>query len=141
MSAPPAPDEIAAAPKRTPAAAWRGAAIGRGAGRTSRRTRHLARAPRPQERPPRAQPLCPLRAARAPRLRPGALPSAAAAAAPNPRATRAARRRRVVVVSNEFDGKRLVQRHQMIYKLLDDEIKAGVHALSMETKTPGEAGM
>ena len=48
---------------------------------------------------------------------------------------------RVEVVSKEFEGKRLVQRHQMVYKLLDDEIKAGVHALSMETKTPQEAGI
>ncbi|KAF6255926.1 bola-like protein-domain-containing protein [Scenedesmus sp. NREL 46B-D3] len=48
---------------------------------------------------------------------------------------------RVEVISNEFEGKRLVQRHQMMYKLLDDEIKAGVHALSMDTKTPKEAGL
>jgi stress-induced morphogen len=48
---------------------------------------------------------------------------------------------RVSVVSEEFAGKRLVQRHQMLYRLLDDEIKAGVHALSMETKTPEEAGL
>ena len=43
-------------------------------------------------------------------------------------------------MSAEFLGKRLVQRHQMVYGLLGDEIKAGVHALSMETKTPDEAG-
>lgn len=48
---------------------------------------------------------------------------------------------RVVVVSGEFEGKRLVQRHQIMYRLLDDEIKAGVHALSMDTKTPGEVGL
>lgn len=48
---------------------------------------------------------------------------------------------RVEVISSEFDGKRLVARHQMMYKLLDDEIKAGVHALSMDTKTPQEAGL
>jgi BolA protein len=47
---------------------------------------------------------------------------------------------RVEVVSPEFDGKRLVARHQMVYRLLDDEIKAGVHALSMDTRTPDEAG-
>lgn len=47
----------------------------------------------------------------------------------------------MTVVSNEFEGKRLVQRHQILYRLLDDEIKAGVHALSMETKTPTEAGL
>ncbi|GBF93977.1 hypothetical protein Rsub_06226 [Raphidocelis subcapitata] len=48
---------------------------------------------------------------------------------------------KVLVVSDEFEGKRLVQRHQILYRLLDDEIKAGVHALSMDTKTPGEAGL
>lgn len=48
---------------------------------------------------------------------------------------------RVEVVSADFEGKRLVQRHQIVYKLLDDEIKAGVHALSMDTKTPKEAGL
>eukprot|EP00878_Enallax_costatus_P004328 GHUV01004559.1.p1 GENE.GHUV01004559.1~~GHUV01004559.1.p1 ORF type:complete len:112 (+),score=31.68 GHUV01004559.1:592-927(+) len=48
---------------------------------------------------------------------------------------------RVEVVSADFEGKRLVQRHQIMYKLLDDEIKAGVHALSMDTKTPSEAGL
>jgi stress-induced morphogen len=44
-------------------------------------------------------------------------------------------------VTKAFEGKRLVQRHQMMYQLLDDEIKAGVHALSMDTKTPKEVGM
>jgi BolA protein len=48
---------------------------------------------------------------------------------------------RVHIVSKEFEGKRLVQRHQMMYRLLDEEIKAGVHALSMDTKTPKEAGV
>jgi BolA protein len=47
----------------------------------------------------------------------------------------------VEVISDEFEGKRLVQRHQMMYRLLDEEIKAGVHALSMDTKTPTEAGL
>lgn len=36
------------------------------------------------------------------------------------------------------DSMTMVKRHQMIYKLVDDEIKAGVHALSMTTKTPKE---
>lgn len=44
-------------------------------------------------------------------------------------------------MSQEFEGKRLVQRHQLMYRLLDEEIKAGVHALSMDTKTPKEAGL
>lgn len=45
---------------------------------------------------------------------------------------------RVEIVSAEFAGKRLVQRHQMVYQLLADEFKAGLHALSMSTKTPDE---
>lgn len=49
--------------------------------------------------------------------------------------------RRLEIVSSEFDGKRLVQRHQMVYRLLDEELKNGVHALSMDTKTPAEAGL
>ena len=36
------------------------------------------------------------------------------------------------------DSMTMVKRHQLIYKLVDDEIKAGVHALSMTTKTPKE---
>lgn len=42
------------------------------------------------------------------------------------------------VVSSRFDGMSLVQRHRMIYQLLDEEIKAGVHALSIVAKTPQE---
>lgn len=41
-------------------------------------------------------------------------------------------------MSEEFAGKRLVQRHQLVYRLLDQEIKDGVHALSMVTKAPEE---
>ncbi|KAI9011177.1 bola-like protein-domain-containing protein [Gaertneriomyces semiglobifer] len=45
---------------------------------------------------------------------------------------------KVLVVSDLFEGKRLVQRHQMVYSTLDDEIKGGVHALSITAKTPTE---
>ncbi|KAJ3207716.1 hypothetical protein HDU67_007280 [Dinochytrium kinnereticum] len=45
----------------------------------------------------------------------------------------------VKVVSPAFQGKSLVQRHQMIYKLLDDELKnKGLHALQITAKTPEE---
>lgn len=44
----------------------------------------------------------------------------------------------VHVVSEKFNGKGLVKRHQMIYQLLDEELKAGLHALSINTKTPAE---
>jgi BolA protein len=38
---------------------------------------------------------------------------------------------KVVLVSPEFAGKRPVARHQMIYRLLADELAAGVHALAL----------
>jgi BolA-like protein 1 len=43
------------------------------------------------------------------------------------------------VVSEEFKGKNLVKRHQLIYGLLADELKNGLHALSLSTKTPEES--
>jgi len=41
-----------------------------------------------------------------------------------------------VIVSNEFDGKSLIQRHQVVYKALGDAMKEDIHALSMKTYTP-----
>lgn len=45
---------------------------------------------------------------------------------------------KLVVVSDAFNGQRLVQRHQAVNKLLHDEFTAGLHALSMETLTAEE---
>ncbi|PIN13119.1 Stress-induced protein UVI31+ [Handroanthus impetiginosus] len=44
----------------------------------------------------------------------------------------------VKVVSDEFEGKSLVKRHRLIYNLLQDELQSGLHALSIEAKTPSE---
>ncbi|KAG2499919.1 hypothetical protein HYH03_002206 [Edaphochlamys debaryana] len=46
---------------------------------------------------------------------------------------------RLEVVSDAFTGVPLVKRHQMVYGFLDDEFKAGLHALAITTKTPAEA--
>ena len=44
-----------------------------------------------------------------------------------------------VVVSEAFAGKRLVQRHRMIYDVLGERMKAEIHALSFRgTLTPDE---
>eukprot|EP00232_Nephroselmis_pyriformis_P021876 CAMPEP_0182856014 /NCGR_PEP_ID=MMETSP0034_2-20130328/2189_1 /TAXON_ID=156128 /ORGANISM="Nephroselmis pyriformis, Strain CCMP717" /LENGTH=98 /DNA_ID=CAMNT_0024987049 /DNA_START=113 /DNA_END=410 /DNA_ORIENTATION=- len=45
----------------------------------------------------------------------------------------------VAVVSEEFAGKRMVERHRIVYGIVDQEIKDGVHALSLKTKTMEEA--
>jgi BolA family transcriptional regulator, general stress-responsive regulator len=45
---------------------------------------------------------------------------------------------KLVVVSEVFVGLRAVQRHQRIYRLLADELQAGVHGLAIHTYTPDE---
>jgi acid stress-induced BolA-like protein IbaG/YrbA len=43
-----------------------------------------------------------------------------------------------LIVSPAFSGKRLIQRHQLVYAALGDRMKAEIHALSMKTLTPEE---
>ncbi|KAI8886563.1 bola domain protein [Backusella circina FSU 941] len=45
---------------------------------------------------------------------------------------------RVTIVSDQFKGKTLMQRHRLIYSLLNDELQAGLHALSIKAKAPEE---
>ncbi len=45
-----------------------------------------------------------------------------------------------VIVSPAFEGKRLIQRHQLVYATLGQRMHTDeVHALSMKTLTPAEA--
>ena len=47
-----------------------------------------------------------------------------------------------VVVSSEFEGKRPVARQQMVYATVQEDIASGeLHALSLKTHTPSEAGL
>jgi BolA protein len=43
-----------------------------------------------------------------------------------------------VLVSPDFVGKRAVQRHQMVYALVTDEMSKGLHALALHLYTPDE---
>lgn len=44
-----------------------------------------------------------------------------------------------VIVSPEFEGRRLIQRHQRVYATLGERMRTDeVHALSMRTFTPAE---
>jgi acid stress-induced BolA-like protein IbaG/YrbA len=42
------------------------------------------------------------------------------------------------IVSNAFEGKRLIARHQLVYQALGDRMREEIHALSMKTLTPAE---
>lgn len=43
-----------------------------------------------------------------------------------------------VIVCAEFDGKRPIARHQLVYGALGDRMREEIHALSMKTLTPAE---
>lgn len=43
-----------------------------------------------------------------------------------------------VIVDAGFKDKSLIERHQLVYRVLGDKMKAEIHALSMKTLTPEE---
>jgi len=43
---------------------------------------------------------------------------------------------KVTLVSNQFDGIRQVKRHQLIYKVLSEELAGPIHALALHTFDP-----
>jgi len=44
----------------------------------------------------------------------------------------------VRIVSPAFAGKKAVERQRMVYAALAEELRTDIHALSMETRAPGE---
>ena len=42
------------------------------------------------------------------------------------------------IVSDEFEGKSRIARHQRVYQALGDRMREQIHALSMKTLTPAE---
>jgi acid stress-induced BolA-like protein IbaG/YrbA len=42
-----------------------------------------------------------------------------------------------VIVSSEFEGKGMLQRHRQVYQVLGDRMEK-IHALSMQTLTPAQ---
>ncbi len=45
---------------------------------------------------------------------------------------------KVVVVSDAFEGKGLVERHRLVYDTVGEEMRGGVHALTITSRTPAE---
>jgi len=45
---------------------------------------------------------------------------------------------RVLIVSDKFEGLSLIERHQIVYKLLSEPLRDDIHAFSQQTLTPKE---
>lgn len=45
---------------------------------------------------------------------------------------------RVLIISEAFEGKAMIERHRMIYRVLDDMMKLDIHALAIDAWTPDE---
>ncbi|MGY5450289.1 BolA family protein [Agarivorans sp. MS3-6] len=45
---------------------------------------------------------------------------------------------KVTIVSDEFEGKRLLQRHRAVNQVLAEELKNDIHALAMHTYTSSQ---
>ena len=45
---------------------------------------------------------------------------------------------KVQIVSSAFEGKTLIDRHRAVNQCLQKELQEGVHALSIEAKTPAQ---
>lgn len=43
-----------------------------------------------------------------------------------------------VIVYDAFDGKSMLEQHQMVYQALGDNMKEAIHALSIRTLTPAQ---
>ena len=45
----------------------------------------------------------------------------------------------VVIVSNAFSGKSRIERQKIVYKILEEEMRSKIHALTLKTLTADEA--
>ncbi|MEC7918479.1 MAG: BolA family protein, partial [Candidatus Neomarinimicrobiota bacterium] len=44
----------------------------------------------------------------------------------------------MTLISSDFEGMSLIERHQLVYKTLDEYMHGEIHALTMKTYTPEE---
>ncbi len=45
---------------------------------------------------------------------------------------------RVLIISSLFEGKSQIERHRMIYRVLDDMMRLDIHALAIDAWSPDE---
>ena len=57
----------------------------------------------------------------------------------NPLAQKGGTHMQLKIISDDFKGKKLTDRHKIIYKILENELNAGLHALAIKALTTEEA--
>ena len=45
---------------------------------------------------------------------------------------------RVLIIAEIFEGKTAIERHRMIYRVLDDMMRLDIHAIAIDAWTPDE---
>ena len=45
---------------------------------------------------------------------------------------------RAVIVSEQFEGMRVIQRHRRVFAALSEEMESAIHSLTMQLRTPAE---
>jgi BolA protein len=45
---------------------------------------------------------------------------------------------RVLIIAEVFEGKTMIERHRMIYRVLDDMMRLDIHALAIDVWSPDE---
>lgn len=45
---------------------------------------------------------------------------------------------RVLIITDAFEGKTMIERHRMIYRVLDEMMRLDIHALAIDAWSPGE---
>ena len=45
---------------------------------------------------------------------------------------------RVLIITDAFEGKTMIERHRMIYRELDEMMRLDIHALAIDAWSPGE---
>ncbi|MBT8047333.1 MAG: BolA family transcriptional regulator [Xanthomonadales bacterium] len=45
---------------------------------------------------------------------------------------------RVLIIAEAFEGKSMIERHRMIYRVLDDMMRLDIHALAIDAWSPDE---
>lgn len=57
----------------------------------------------------------------------------------NPAAASGGTHMQIVIISDDFKNRSRIDRHKMVYKILEDDIRTGLHAITIKTLTIEES--